>query len=248
MRVWRPGSPVPEDLSAHVRAGKPLLAREAAFERAVWLRIMAPRHGWPEPRFEQWHCLAALSAAMAIPRSLETAAKVLGLSFEQVLLDDHLTRQLGTPREIRQVPCALCGAGAGQQPASSNCRCDKDPRCRTKLVWLEDPTIIGRGIDNCIHALETVRKLLTRLQPLSILERQIWDLDQQVNERGVLVDLDLARMAHRIVEDRLKELNAELSDITGGAVCSATQIVKLLSWLGSNGVTLPGGAESNKLV
>jgi len=68
VHVWRPGSPAPADLTAHVCAGKPVVVPEASFERAVWSKIMAPRHGWPEPRVEQWHCIAALCAAMALPR------------------------------------------------------------------------------------------------------------------------------------------------------------------------------------
>jgi DNA polymerase len=208
---------------------------------------MVPRHGWPEPRLEQWHCIAALSAAMALPRKLEKVAKVLGLSYEQRLVDHNIMRQLETPRDIREIPCALCGAGGGQQPTSSDCRCGRDPRCRADLVWLEDPEIIERGTDHCIRALELLRELHVRLQPLPPFERQIWLLDQRINERGVSVDVDLVRKEHRIVEDRLKALNARLSDITEGAVSSATQIAKLLAWLRSNGVTPPGGAESNKL-
>jgi hypothetical protein len=97
VQIWRPGSPVPMDLTAHVCAGGPIVSPETSFERAVWLKFMAPRHGWPEPRVEQWHCIAALSAAMALPRKLEEAAKVVGLSFEQGLLDSQLIRRLGRP-------------------------------------------------------------------------------------------------------------------------------------------------------
>jgi DNA polymerase len=247
VQIWRPGSRAPMDLTAHVCAGGPIVVPEASFERAIWSKILAPRHGWPEPRVEQWHCIAALSAAMALPRKLEEAAKVVGLSFEQGLLDNQLIRRLGAPRVLREIPCALCGAGVAQRPASPNCLCNKDPRCRTELVWLEDREIVARGIDYCIRALETARKLLAKLQPLPAFERQIWLLDQRINERGVSIDIDLARIAHRIVEDRQKKLNAQLTNITEGAVGSATQIVKLLDWLRSNGVTPPGGAGSNKL-
>ncbi len=124
-----------------------------------------------------------------------------------------------------------------QRPASPNCLCNKDPRCRTELVWLEEREIVAGGTDYCIHALETARKLLAKLQPLPAFERQIWLLDQRINERGMSIDIDLARIAHRIVEDRLKELDVQLTNITEGAVGSATQIVKLLDWLRSNGVT-----------
>jgi DNA polymerase bacteriophage-type len=225
----------------------PVLAHEAAFARAVWSKIMAARHGWPEPRSEQWHCIAAMSAAMALPRKFDEAAEVLGLSFEQGLTDKQLLRRLGMPRTMRQTRCTLCGADVGEPPASADCQCRQDPRCRTQLLWLDDHEIIKRGTDYCIRALETERKLLAKLQPLPAFERQIWLLDQRINERGVSVDLLLVRMAHHIAEDRLKALNAQLNDITDGAVGSATQIAKLLAWLRSNGVMLPGGGESNKL-
>jgi hypothetical protein len=109
---------------------------------------------------------------------------------------------------LREIPCALCGAGVAQRPASPNCLCNKDPRCRTELVRLEDREIVARGIDYCIRALETARKLLAKLQPLPAFERQIWLLDQRINERGVSIDIDLARIAHSIVEDRQKKLKS----------------------------------------
>jgi DNA polymerase family A len=172
---------------------------------------------------------------------------VLGLSFEQDLTDKQLLRRLGMPRAIRETRCTMCGTDVGEPPASADCQCHQDPRWRTELVWLDDREIIGRVTEYCVRALEAERKLLAKLQPLSAFERQIWLLDQRINERGVSVDLPIARMAHHIVEDRLKALNAQLNSITDATVGSATQIAKLLAWLRSNGVMLPGGPESNKL-
>ena len=247
VRVWRPGDRVPDDLAEHVRAGLPLISHNAAFERAIWAKIMASRHGWPEPKFEQWHCTAAMSAAMALPRKLEDAAKVLGCSFQKDMSGHKLALRMAKPRTVEKIPCILCGGADGEPAAAPDCACRNDPSYRLKVTWHDDPESVQRGIEYCIRDVETERELLTKLRPMPPFEREVWLLDQRVNDRGVSVDLPVVRNARGIVEQRLKELNTELNHITGGAVGSATQIVKLVAWLRSRGVTAPGKVEGNGL-
>ena len=247
VRVWYPGDPVPRDLAAHVCAGLPLIAHNAIFERAIWSKIMAPRHGWPEPQVEQWHCTAAMASAMALPRRLEKAAEVLALTSQKDMAGHSLMLRMTKPQPGQEVPCRICGAAVGEPPVSPDCPCHHEPLLRTELVWRDDPESIKRGTDYCIRDVETERELLTKLRPLPAFEREIWLLDQRINERGVSVDLPVVRNAQRIVKNRLGELNAELNDVTAGAVGAATQIAKLAEWLRSKGVGLPGGSQSNEL-
>jgi DNA polymerase len=246
VRVWRPGESVPADMAAHVRAGLPLIAHNASFERAIWAKIMTPRHGWPEPQLEQWHCTASMAAAMALPRKLEEAAKLLGCTFQKDMSGHRLMLQMAKPRSVEDVPCLLCGA-VGEEAGAANCPCQHDPGYRMMVKWLEDPENIRRGTEYCIRDVETERELLTKLRPLPEFERSVWLLDQRINERGVRVDVPIVRNAQKIVNDRVTELNAELNDITGGTVSTATQIVKLVLWLRSKGVVLPGTPESGEL-
>ena len=109
-------------------------------------------------------------------------------------------------RPGREVSCRVCGAGVGELAAFPGCPCHHDLTLRRGLVWRDDPESIKRGIKYCVRAMETERALLAKLQPLSTSERTVWPLDQLINERGVAVDLDLARKAQRIAEDRVKEL------------------------------------------
>lgn len=247
VRVWRPGDSPPSDLVAHVLAELPILAHDAGFERVIWAKIMTPRHGWPEPKLEHWHSIGAMAAAMALPRELDEAARVLRLSFQKDMSDSALMAQIAKLRPGREIPCRICGADVGEPSASPSCRCHRDPLLRRELIRRDDPEIIKRGTEYCVRAVETERELLTKLQPLPASERKVWLLDQLINERGISVDLELARKAQRIVEDRVGELNAELKEVTGGAVAAATQIERLVAWLRSEGVTLPGSAESNGL-
>lgn len=59
-------------------------------------------------------------------------------------------------------------------------------------------------------------------------ERALWELDQKINERGVLMDLDLAHAAIRASDRAQKELSRQAHEMTGGAVVSANQRDKML--------------------
>ena len=62
-------------------------------------------------------------------------------------------------------------------------------------------------------------------------ERHLWRLDQRINDRGVAVDLDLARSALRAFQRTAGTLAARISELTGGAIGSATQRQKLLDYM-----------------
>lgn len=62
-------------------------------------------------------------------------------------------------------------------------------------------------------------------------ERHLWRLDQRINDRGVAVDLDLARSALRAFQRTSGALAARISELTGGAIGSATQRQKLLDYM-----------------
>jgi DNA polymerase bacteriophage-type len=239
VRAWHPGDPVPADLVEHVRSGRPLVAHNAAFERTIWLRIMTS-YGWPEPDFSQWHCTAAMAAAMALPRSLEDAAKIAGCSFQKDLEGRRLMLQIARPRAHIEIACRLCGTAPGQ-PTQPDCACHNDPTWRREFQWMDDQESVERGTAYCIRDVETERELLTRLRLLTPFEREVWLLDQRINDRGIAVDLPVARNASAIVEERTRKLNAEIGEVTGGAVRSATQIAKLIDFLKDRDVALPGG-------
>lgn len=71
-------------------------------------------------------------------------------------------------------------------------------------------------------------------------ELALWHLDQRINDRGIAVDLDLARAAIDAVAEEQKRLKAETAEATDGAVRSPSQRDELLSYiLLEHGVRLP---------
>lgn len=91
---------------------------------------------------------------------------------------------------------------------------------------------------------EAMREVYARLPTFNndvLYERELWLADQAINDRGVAIDLDLARCALRAF-DRVKAgLTDKVSVLTGGEVTSFTQGAKLREHInaGDYGVYLP---------
>ena len=95
--LWVPGDPVPGPIAEHVARGGSIHAHNAQFERLVWWFILATRYGFKRPRLEQFFCTAAEAAAMALPRSLEKVAQVLGVEEQKDMAGRAVILQLSRP-------------------------------------------------------------------------------------------------------------------------------------------------------
>ena len=65
----------------------------------------------------------------------------------------------------------------------------------------------------------------------SLSERQLWRIDQRVNDRGIAIDLDLARGAVRAFRRTSGTLAARAADLTDGYVKKLTQGTRFLRYL-----------------
>jgi DNA polymerase len=70
-------------------------------------------------------------------------------------------------------------------------------------------------------------------------EKELWDLDQEINDRGFYVDTEFATAAVELLRADKVKMDAEISTLTKGAVTAATQRDKfLLHLLMEHGVML----------
>ena len=81
-----------------------------------------------------------------------------------------------------------------------------------------------------IVSMRECRRLMPRWN-LTPKERELWILDQKINDRGIKVDMDLAHAALRAAARSQKLLAARMDKLTDGKVGSATQRAKLLEHL-----------------
>jgi DNA polymerase len=81
-----------------------------------------------------------------------------------------------------------------------------------------------------VDAMRDVRGRLPRWNAINA-EIDLWGIDQGINDRGVAIDLDLARAAIRAFGRTTRSLAARAAALTDGAVSSTTQRAALLAYL-----------------
>lgn len=210
--LWVPGDTVPERLAEYVRDGLPLRAHNAMFERLIWKHILTPRHRFPEPTLEQWHCTAAEAAAMSLPRALDQCSKVLGLQMQKDNEGYKIMMRLCRPRK----------AWKGEAPG---------------IYWHDSPEEREKLNAYCAQDVRVERAISKRIRRLSPAERDVYLLDQKINDRGVQVDLPLVHAAQIIVDEGMRRANKEMNEITDGAATVTTpQAIRM--WAQAAGVEM----------
>lgn len=209
VQTWYPHEPCPERLADHVEHGGLLLAwNGGSFERIIWKCILARRYGWPEPKLTQWDDPMVWAATMSFPATLAQAAQALGLSFQKDDPGRRLMLQMAKPRKIH--------ADGG-------------------ITWWDQPDKIERLAAYCATDVEVEREATKALLPLSPAERQMWLLDQRINDRGIKLDLPFIAAAKRVVARRVDKLNRQLATVTAGRVRAATNVAAIGTWLVERG-------------
>lgn len=164
-------------------------AHNANFERNAF-----KAYGIDVP-IEQWECSAVKSAYCGLPLSLDGVSKALQLG------------ELGKSAEgkalIKYFSCPVA-------PTKTN-------GGRTRNYPHHNPEKWEAFKQYCVQDVEPERTIMKRLErykwPES--ERQNYILDQKINDRGVLIDIQLAENAVRFDEINVKALTERAKEITG---------------------------------
>jgi DNA polymerase len=214
LQLWRPGDPVPpEFFEAAANPTWVVAAHNDAFEAAVEQYVLHPRHGFPVIPLEHHICTQAMCLALGLPAKLSATADALELENRKDAAGERLMHQVSKPRRARQ----------GEDPAITR--------------WFDDNDRLQRLYDYCCQDVEVERELHGRLPRLTAAERALWTLDSQINSRGFHVDRRFAEAARRIAQAAAPEIDAELADLTAGAVTGINQVSRLMQWLRDQGCT-----------
>ena len=215
VQLWLPGDPVPpEFIEAAHNPSWVVAAHGDHFETAIERHILAPRFGFPLVPLERHRCTMAIALAAGLPARLDRIALALELSNRKDAAGERLMHQMSKPRRAHK---------------------DEDP---DRVYWFDDQERLDRLYEYCRQDVEVEREIYRRLPPLSPTEQAVWELSSVINERGFRVDRVFAEAARKIAQAAAPEIDAELADITGGAVTGINQIAKLLAWLQEHGCTL----------
>ena len=208
VNVWTPGQPIPEVI-LNGASTQQFRAHNAQFERIIWREIMVKRYGFPPITMQQWHCTAAECRAMGLPGGLDGAAKALGLEHQKDTVGQRLMLRMSKPRTV--------------QPDGT-------------LTWWNTPDRVAKLIAYCKQDVVVERAIAAKVQRLTDAERAVYLLDQRINDRGVQIDTRLIEAAIDVVDAANEKANADLSELTNGAVTSITKNADLSNWLGVDSV------------
>ncbi len=233
------------------------------FEAGIWNNLCVPRHGWPVLPTRQRRCSAAKAAAHALPRGLEDAGEVLGLTVVKDVEAAKAVRKMWAPRKPLKsermawgrvhAPCSVCAATGkvkGINPETGRVKQQPCGRCsgngyfihadipEMPVLWHESKELFQQLFDYCRQDILAEEAISQALPDLSAEETEVYILDQIVNERGFHLDTAAIDTALALVDEEFADLNSELAELTGGAVTKASQRARMMAWLATVGCDL----------
>jgi len=200
----------PADLVRHVETGGLVVAHNAVFERTIWNKVLRRDFDWlPELRIEQTDCTLARACALGIPADLDGAAGAVDLPFRKDEEGSRVMMRMMRPRRVE---------------------------ADGTLVWWDEPDRVQRLVDYCKQDVLVESELDKRLPNLTDRERRIWLLDQEINERGVKLDVPLIERMLEIAAYARRQLDKRMAEVTSGQVKTCNQLQPLKAWLAERGL------------
>lgn len=230
------GEIVPEEiLNALVDDNITKWAFNASFERvclSYWLRKHYPdkfnSYSIPEDSVKgylnpsSWRCCMIWSAYMGLPLSLEGVGTVLKLGEQKLKEGKDLIKYFC-------VPCKPTKVNGG----------------RTRNLPVHDMEKWSLFKKYNIRDVEVEQAVKKRLESYPVPEF-VWDeyhLDQEINDRGILLDMGVVKNAIIFDEKSKEELTAAMKELTN--LDNPNSVVQVKQWLSDNGVETESLGKKN---
>ena len=166
---------------------------------------------WLEP--ESWRCSMVWASTLGLPRSLESVGVVLGLEKQKLTEGKDLIRYFC-------VPCRPTKANGG----------------RMRNLPEHDPEKWERFKAYNLRDVETEMQIQKRLSNFPVPDT-IWEeyhLDQEINDRGIGVDMELVRQAIAMDARSRERLTAAMRELT--ELENPNSVQQMKQWLADHGL------------
>lgn len=209
------GEELPEKIIQAIKSDTVVkTAYNAQFERVCLSRYLKlPDGEYLNP--QSWYCTAVQAAELALPLSLADVGSVLGLE----------RQKMTEGKELIKYFCVPC------KPTKSNGNCTRNRPCHDINKWETFKKYCMRDVD-------VERQIADKLKmyPISDEEHRLYVLDQIINDRGVLVDSELAEQAVKLNSIQTAVAVEQAYMITG--LENPNSVTQLKQWLKENGVEI----------
>lgn len=178
-------------------------AFNAAFERTCLNKFLGLHMD-----AEQWECTMVRSAMLGLPLSLDAVGRVLKLEQQKMQEGKALIRYFSCP-----------------------CKPTKVNGGRTRNLPQHAPEKWATFKRYCVRDVEVEQAIrrITAAYRIPESEHRLYVADQRINDRGVLVDMDLVTQAIRMDAAYKGRLNAEAMEISG--LDNPNSVAQLKAWL-----------------
>ncbi len=203
------GERLPKEVRQALDDGRVIkTAFNAAFERTC-LSVYLKQSLSPNA----WRCTAVQSAMLGLPLHLAGVAKVLGLDEQKMNEGKGLIRYFS-------LPCKPTKANGG--------------RTRNLPSHAPDKWVLFK--EYCKRDVEVERAIRQKLNkyPIPDQEQELWVLDQQINDRGITVDIALVNNAIQCDRQHRTGIFNEAKKLTG--LDNPNSVAQLKEWLLGRGV------------
>lgn len=252
-RWWR-DEPFPVELIDHVAASLPVVAHHAQFERVMW-NFCLPRQVPHRPvmTIEQMDCTAARCKVMGLPSDLERAAMVVNAPVQKDTTGGGTMLEMAKPRSIVfSNEAAGLAYYAGDWVECLHDGLDVSRYCigftgEMTITWWYDRTRRERlslYCDDDVYAECGVDVVVPYLTPS---ERETWELDQRINDRGVMLDKTFIERLIAIVELAVARANRQMWTLTAGKIKKCTEHKRVAMWLAERGIRIQTPDDDDKL-
>lgn len=209
------GEKIPDDIAdALTNPAVTKWAFNSQFERVCLSRFLGlPTGKYLDPK--QWRCSMVWSAYMGLPLSLEGVGAVLGLD----------KQKLTEGRDLIRYFCVPC------QPTKSNGN-------RTRNMPTDAADKWERFVAYNLRDVETEVQIQDRLKKFPVPE-EVWHefhMDQEINDRGILVDMPFVEKAIELDDITKRELMSVMQEQTG--LDNPNSVVQMKGWLADNGLEM----------
>ncbi len=209
------GEEIPEEIIQAIKSDTVVkTAYNAQFERVCLSRYLKlPEGEYLNP--QSWYCTVVQAAELALPLSLADAGSVLGLE----------RQKMTEGKELIKYFCVPC------KPTKSNGNRTRNRPCHDINKWETFKKYCMRDVD-------VERQIADKLKmyPISDEEHRLYVLDQIINDRGVLVDCELAEQAVKLNSIQTAVAVEQAYMITG--LENPNSVTQLKQWLKENGVEI----------
>lgn len=201
----------PSRVRDHIKSGGKFVAHNISFEWLIWNNKWAILKNIPKLEIEQCECTMARSYALAIPASLEKAAHAMGIDYKKDMKGKRIALQLSQPNPKGDF--------------------------YDEFDYLEK---YQKMYEYCKQDTEVARELYRRLKPLPEMERKIFILDHKINQRGIRVSKNMAKLSQNLVFEEFKQANKKIKELTCEKVDTVQSSKALADWFRSCGLECSG--------